>query len=666
MSTLSRLGFLRVLPLLAAILVVSFGAYVVGRNAMSGVLQAFVESNAQKWGGILMAETPALDDVLLGTKSPTVVAGYFRTAPETDDFFRYRIYDVLGYLRYDSAIPETAAFIQSGEADKSVAQLIGASSGTFEAAPSADDPHGFFARTFWPLEKDGRSVGVFEGFSDETQTWGMLEQHFQLVAIQFAGLLLCSFLVPGLLYLRRSGQLEFLSLRLKHTEQYDELTGTLNRATFSSVVAEQIQSANARDQAVAVHFLDIDNFKDINEGRGHIVGDQVLRQIGARLHRLLGTRERLARLGGDEFAICQPYDPSSPDVVEALAQAVVREMARPFRVDNLDIRIGVSLGYARFPRDGRSVPALIRAADIAGHKAKETSRGGAVEYVPSIAEERRQRQDIERILRDALVHQGFEVNYQPFYSVDGKALRGFEALLRLKGADGEPISPELFIPIAEHTGLIGEIGAWVLNAAADTALEWPDDISVAVNLSPAQFQSHNMPHLVAQVLRRTGLPARRLELEVTESLLIEDTEKVLADLHAIKDLGVSIALDDFGTGYSSLAYLWRFPFDKLKVDKSFMTDLAKRKSKSREVLSTIIALGRVLGLKITAEGVETGEQAKVLRELDCDLIQGFLYGRPLHVDDLSQVLAQKVKSDLGCNRPAPGPCAASGRRSAAS
>jgi EAL domain-containing protein (putative c-di-GMP-specific phosphodiesterase class I) len=251
-------------------------------------------------------------------------------------------------------------------------------------------------------------------------------------------------------------------------------------------------------------------------------------------------------------------------------------------------------------------------------------------------------------LRQALVNSEFEINFQPLYETSSDKLRGFEALLRLQDDDGKPIPPSEFIPIAEEIGLISDIGNWVLRESCRMAKQWPDDLVVAVNLSPAQFGSNSMADNVTDVLEWSGLPARRLELEVTESLLITDTEKVLAELMAIKALGVSIALDDFGTGYSSLSYLWRFPFDKLKVDKSFMSDVAVEGSKSREILATIIALGRVLDLKVTAEGVETEEQAEVLRELDCDLVQGYLFGRPMRAIDVAATVIRSA--DLQASR----------------
>jgi diguanylate cyclase (GGDEF)-like protein len=500
----------------------------------------------------------------------------------------------------------------------------------------------FYSEIMVPLELGSRTIGALQVRSDETETWPALFARFRNVLLQVVVLIAVAFAVPGFLYLRGSRQLDKAANSLRQSTQYDELTGCLNRATFTRIVEDLVESASARGLSVAVHFIDLDRFNDVNESRGHAVGDEVLRASAQRLRRLIGTRERIARLGADEFAVCQPYFINSPEVVPELANDVIRIMSEPFEIGTDDVQLGASVGYALFPRDGKTVAELMRAADIAIHKAKDGNRGTAVAFDPAMEAERQRRLTIEARMRTALVENEFDIHFQPLYEVATSRLCGFEALLRLKGSDGVPISPVEFIPIAEEVGLIGDIGLWVLRESCRMAKQWPGNLTVSVNLSPAQFADGGMARQVREVLEWSDLPPQRLELEVTESLLITDTEKMLNELTDIKALGVSIALDDFGTGYSSLSYLWRFPFDKLKVDKSFMTDLAVEGSKSREILSTIIALGKVLDLKVTAEGVETEQQARVLRELHCDLVQGYLFGRPMRAIDV----AATVMADL--------------------
>ncbi len=635
----------RIIPLLLAVCVVAVGAYFVGMNTVSQILRADAESVATRWSEYVVRISPTIQSVTEGTGSIDAATAAFLERQRPDAIEQYRVYDVEGDPRWKSGDETLVSDLARRPFMRSEAAADVIASGEPRAAIAAEQHGGETRRVsqiFLPLERQGRTIGVFEVIGDMTVQWRSLQHELENLFIQCLGLIVVAFMLPGFLYLRRSGQLESAAERLQRTAAYDELTGALNRSTFTKLVEHELGTAFSRDQAVAMHFIDLDRFKDVNDTRGHVVGDEVLSLAAARLRKLLGTRERLARLGGDEFAICQPYYRNNPHAATELAETIVRELGRPFELAEAKIQIGASVGYARYPRDGGTVSALVRAADIALYKAKESNRGIAIAFDPSMEMERQARQGIEFRLRDALAENGFELNFQPLYDAEDGGLRGFEALLRLNDEDGRPISPTKFIPVAEEIGLIGDIGAWVLRESCRTARDWPEPISVSVNLSPAQFQSHDMPDLIRTTLRETGLPAERLEIEVTESLLITETGKVFAELMAIKSMGVSIALDDFGTGYSSLSYLWQFPFDKLKVDKSFMTDLAVSGSKSREILSTIVALGRVLDLKITAEGVETEEQAEVLRNLECDLVQGFLYGRPMKAVDVAATLIQSA------------------------
>lgn len=637
----------RIIPLFVAICVVVVGAYFVGTNTMTQMLRTSAESDAQRWGVYMVRNTPNMEPVILGSDTFDSGTQSFLRRQKPASIDQYRIYDQSGFLRWDSRSKNAVS--------NAITNSIGHNQKAFDVLATGNNHFVVVENTheervvhtshlMIPLMDGVRTIGVLEVLTDTTLQWNALRAEFQNLSIQVAGLLFVAFALPGFLYLRRSGQLEFTSRRLQRTAEYDELTGALNRTTFAKIMEHELGTAADRGLSVAVHFIDLDRFKDVNDTRGHAIGDEVLRMAALRLRKIMGTRERFARLGGDEFAICQPYFLGSPQVVEELANDIVREMGRPFVIGNASIQIGASVGYSYFPRDGKTVGELVRSADIALYKAKERNRGRAVAFDPSMEIERQARQSIEMRLRQALTQDEFDLHFQPLFESNSKKLRGFEALLRMNDDEGEPISPEIFVPIAEDIGLIGEIGAWVLREACSTACEWPDNLMVCVNLSPAQFHSHKMPKLVKDVLESTGLPAKQLELEVTESLLIIDTEEVLRELMEIKSLGVSIALDDFGTGYSSLSYLWRFPFDKLKVDKSFINDLAVNGSKSREILSTIIALGKVLDLKITAEGVETEAQAKVLRDLDCDLVQGFLYGRPMKSIDIAATVMKSRKN----------------------
>lgn len=659
MMHLLRRNLWRILPLVLATIAVGVGAYFVGLNAINDMQRARVESTARSFGKYIHQQVPSLDRIVSGRITPSMASVVLRGVRPIGNVLEFRLYDLRGQLRGDSYLhargqpvipdlarsPRAIAYIEKGE------QHFMVKSGEGTSQPR------FYSEIMVPLfNADGERYGVLEVSADETETWPGMIAHFRAVILQVAGLILLAFTVPGFLYFRNSGQLRALTHRLRHSSEYDELTGALNRTTFTASVQQIIADNADRGLSVAIHFINIDRFKDVNETLGHGVGDVVLKEATQRLRRLTGARQALARLGGDEFAICQSYFVTTPRSVSDLAAEITAAFIKPFAVDGKLVSLSASVGYCFYPRDGKTVTDLMRAADIALAKAKESNRGRAVAFAPEMERERQSRQHIETRLRTALAENAFDIHFQPLYEVTSDRLRGFEALLRLSDAEGRPISPAEFIPIAEDTGLIEEIGDWVLNQSCRMATQWPEHVLVAVNLSAAQFTSGTIAERVQDALMRTGLPASRLELEVTESLLITDPAKVLEQLIALKEIGVSVALDDFGTGYSSLSYLWQFPFDKLKVDKSFMTDLAVEGSKSREILATIIALGRVLDLKITAEGVETEAQAAVLRELDCDLVQGYLFGRPMRAID---VAAAVLKGSSG-NWPEPSKALARG------
>ncbi len=633
------------IPLFLSVCVVTVGAYFVCNTAMTQILRVNTESKARLWSENIVRVAPAIEDVVLGRASLDLGTQATLRRHVPGSIHHYRIFDNSGRLRWDSRdySPITKP-LDVAEIDAEASSVLAENQNVFHLREFAQAEETVrLSVAMIPLDYRSRTIGVLEVAVDTSAQWAALSTILFQVLAQILGLVFVAFLLPGILYLRRSGQLEFLAGRLHRNEEYDELTGTLNRAAFSRVLERELGAASERGMSVAVHLIDLDRFQIVNDTRGHAVGDALLKMASDRLHKLFGIRERLARLGGDEFAICQPHFRNTDDAVDSLAKDVVRAMSKPFRIGDDEIQIGASLGHARSPADGKTASELFRAADIALSEAKAQGRGRSVAFDMAMEVERQARQDIEQRLRHALSTDGFELNFQPFYEISTGDLRGFEALLRLSDKEGMPISPDLFIPVAEDIGLIGEIGAWVLQESCRTASEWPEHLVVSVNLSPAQFNSHDMPELVRDTLKKTGMDARRLELEVTESLLIADTDKILKELRKLKKMGVSIALDDFGTGYSSLSYLWLFPFDKLKVDKTFMSDLAEVGSKSREILSTIVALGKVLDLKITAEGVETEVQAEVLRSLDCDLVQGFHYGRPMRLADVAATLLKSIE-----------------------
>ncbi|WP_417672341.1 putative bifunctional diguanylate cyclase/phosphodiesterase [Roseibium sp.] len=405
---------------------------------------------------------------------------------------------------------------------------------------------------------------------------------------------------------------------------HDPLTGLYNRNSFLS----QLEKNMSGGDEFALHFLDIDNFKQINDKFGHGTGDTILSIVAQRLRNLLGESTVITRIGGDEFAVIQT-GANDHRQVDDLAGKILTVLKMPFVVGEHSVVASVSVGSAIAPRDGKDAARLMKSADLAMYQAKAEGRDRNRHFELWMDHKLAARREIESRLRWALENDGFKLNYQPLYSSVDNSLLGFEALLRLGREDGTMIPPDSFIPVAEEIRLIEEIGTWVLNTGCKFAASWPHDLKLAVNLSVGQFFSGNLVSDVQDALASSGLAPSRLELEITESLLVDDSDSNLEQLQALKRLGVSIAMDDFGTGYSSLSYLWQFPFDKIKIDRSFMSGFESQSPRITRILETIVGLGHTLDMQITAEGVETDDQVEMLKKINCDQIQGFLYGRPM-------------------------------------
>ncbi len=434
---------------------------------------------------------------------------------------------------------------------------------------------------------------------------------------------------------------------------HDQMTRLKNRATFSTEMEQVLVKAAQSGELLALHLVDVDNFKTINDSFGHHAGDEVLKAIAARL--LSNSRESdlVARLGGDEFVVLQ-RDAKNLSSVEDFANRLALAMREPIGVDGQAFKCSVSIGTAVSPLHGATVDDLMAKADLALYARKSAGRDGATMFDLQLLDDVTERMRLENEVRLAIAESRFTLHYQPQFNAFGKEIRGFEALLRLKGSDGENIPPGEFIPVAERLGVIDEIGAQVLSQACQTATHWPKHISISVNLSAVQFSTGSISKTIAEALASSGLAPSRLEVEITEGLLMQDTEAVLAELAAIRAMGVSIALDDFGVGYSSLSYLWRFPFDKIKIYRSFIKALEIADNNAQNILRTIVVLGQTLKMKVTAEGVETVSQAEFMRELKCDEIQGFLYGRPIPEIDLPSFIlnASRAKNAIAnSNKP---------------
>ena len=418
---------------------------------------------------------------------------------------------------------------------------------------------------------------------------------------------------------------------------FDSLTGLANRQRMKLSLDQTLTQHSNGYRPTSLFLLDLDRFKAVNDTLGHQVGDELLKQVGARLQRTIGDAGLVGRLGGDEFKIVLPGE-NDREKLGKLAKSVIAALSQPYAISGASISIGASLGIAVSPDDGETSETLIRNADLALYAAKADGRGVHRFYREEMLAGAQSRKQLEDDLRKAVAGGHFHLNYQPVVSTTGARIVGFEALIRWTHPTRGPVSPSDFIPVAEDCGLIEKIGEWVLRTACVEAAAWPEWVRVGVNVSPIQFANPALPRIVTEALLRSGLAPGRLELEITESVFVNEsasTDQMFAELKAI---GVRLALDDFGTGYSSLGYLRKAPFDKIKIDQSFVRGAAIEGSRNAAIIKAIVTLANTLGMETTAEGVELQDEIELIRELGCSHIQGFVYGRPMLAVDAQKLL----------------------------
>ena len=432
--------------------------------------------------------------------------------------------------------------------------------------------------------------------------------------------------------------------RIAYMAHHDALTDLPNRSMFHQHLIDALSRAKRERQSMAALWVDLDHFKAINDSFGHPTGDRLLQVAASRLRDCVGDAGFVARIGGDEFAVVLEHV-STPKAAGEAAERLIETLSAPYDCEGAEMVVGCSVGIAIYPGDGETADELLRNADMALYRAKADGRGGYHFFEPAMDQQVQKRRALERDLRKGLLRGEFELFYQPLIDLASDRVTAFEALLRWRQPERGMVSPAEFIPVAEETGLIVQLGEWVLQEACREAARWPAEVKIAVNLSPIQFRTRNLVSAVVNALARSGLVPERLELEITESVLLAENEMNLATLHQLRGLGVRISMDDFGTGYSSLGYLRSFPFDKIKIDRSFVSELAKS-GDCLAIIRAISGLGRSLGVRTTAEGVETAAQLDLLRDEGCTEVQGFYFSAPRPA---SEVLALLEKFGAGRN-----------------
>ena len=437
-------------------------------------------------------------------------------------------------------------------------------------------------------------------------------------------------------------------VKIEYMAHHDALTDLANRVLLNQRLEHALGARIHREEIVAVHHIDLDQFKAVNDTFGHPAGDKLLKMVADRLRGLVRASDTIARMGGDEFVIVQAPI-KDPAEATALAEAIIRSISEPFEIDGHQAMIGASVGIAVGPGDGLRPDRLLRNADLALYRAKGDGRGVFRFFQPAMDLQMQTRRLMEQDLRKALPAGEFELYYQPVVNLASNEVSGFEALIRWNHPQHGLVSPGTFIPLAEEIGFIVPMGEWVIREACATAAKWPGDARVAVNISAVQFRNPGLMQVIVGALAASGLNPTRLEIEITETVLLQNKEATLAVLHQLRALGVRIALDDFGTGYSSLTYLQSFPFDKIKIDRSFVKDITEN-SGSLNIVRAVAALASGMGMTATAEGVETREQLDSVTSEGCTEMQGFLFSKPLPAREIERLFMPEREAERAPDR----------------
>ncbi len=652
MENLENSPIWRYLGLLVVILgVLVAGTWFTVKVTTDHLLYENATRTAENWAKYLVANMSDLEQVAAGETLSSESIAFLQATRKAGEVFRYTIYNRYGYSIL-VADRDKIAPVDLSEYSVVAANAIKEDHTIVYADDLvSSDHHAYHSEAYVPVRVAGRPVAVVAAHVNQTAEHDSYYRTFLLAAASLCGLTALSFGLPAIAWYRRTKEKQQADRRIQYLAHHDVLTGLLNRSRLIERLEAALAVLPSTGGMIALHFIDIDHFKQINDRLGHDGGDFLLNTIGKRLNAITRIEDMVVRLGGDEFVVVQTGIAYKVQA-DAFAQRVASILSEPTYFKGQEVRTSYTIGVALAPADGVTPERLLKCADLALYSGKEAGRDCIRFFSPEMDEALQKRIALEKIIRDAIAHDGFTLHYQPIFEMGGKHLVGFEALARLPAPDGALIPPATFIPVTEEMRLIDKLGAWVLQEACRTATSWPDHLTVAVNLSPAQFEFGSIENAVAGALQSSGLKPQRLELEITETLLLGNNEGTMATLRKLKDLGVLIVMDDFGTGYSSLSYLWKFPFDKIKIDRSFMESFEKSGHDVETVVKTIIALGREMNMRVTVEGVETSDQVDFLYDADADQVQGFYFGKPMPAAEISADVLKDFRRTVGAGKPA--------------
>ncbi|WP_306258900.1 bifunctional diguanylate cyclase/phosphodiesterase [Pararhizobium sp. IMCC21322] len=625
---------------IAVTVVLSLGVWVGLDRAVDRVTKNEAESRAAHWTQYFYQNLGNLEGLIRSGKPTETQAKLIDAAVQFGDVFRFKVFRPDGTV---ALVSDEYRFINEGHTlsevnEKALAVFQTGTSDitTYDGRLKDNRPDTYVEAYVQITDGADQKIGVVEVYLDQTNMAANLRSGFSWIAYALPFLCALIYLVPSLAFLKKGAIANAEKARAERLSKYDVLTGLYNRRSFTLFV-EKFFGGNGDDtKPVGMIFIDIDDFKQVNDSYGHEGGDAFLRATARAIEDQLPADGIASRFGGDEFVVCLPG--VSKEQLNAIAEKILAAVSNGIEYKGKTIVGHVSAG-THLAAGSQDIEDVLHAADIAMYKAKESGKNTVTSYTCDMEQELKERQRIEKLLRQAVDGTGLELHYQPINASDSKAILGFEALLRLQSEDGTIIGPDQFIPLAEKLGLIKPIGNWVLEEAISNAKSWPEHMFVSVNLSPVQFEPQDLPSMVANLLEKYEFPAKRLELEVTESLLMGDDGSVHKQLEALKEMGISIAMDDFGTGYSSLSYLWKYKFDKLKIDRSFVLGYENDSETLKKIIETIVVLGHGIGMEVTAEGVENDTHIDALAHMDFDQLQGFYFGQPMDANEAARVIS---------------------------
>lgn len=639
-----------------------FGNFAVN-SAVDVVVEEDAERKAYSWASYISKAMPGLEELIKTGRPDAAQIKTIDKAVAVGDVFRFKLFNEQAQLvlisdELGQPLEIGATTDHNGNAKKVIdtgQAIIEVEDGT-----QKQNRPDLYVEAYVPaVGAEGQVIGVVEVYIDETPVLKLFKANFLYLATVLTIVLFASFGVPFAAYLFKMQQQIRTGKKVWLLSSRDQLTGLYNRATFFQEVEEATSAGRIALHDAAVIFIDLDKFKAINDTFGHKAGDEFLRHVGNAISSFSKEHDIAARLGGDEFILLASN--RTLREIEQLIEGLRDAVSQPVRIDGMALTGHLSLGVRFDPGTSLSLKARMHKADIALYQSKMLGRNTWTLFTPDLEEKVARRRYVEECIVSGLSQNRFDVHFRPLISPDGLKTAGFEALLRLKDFEGNPIPPSEFVPVAEEAGEITALGNWVLDQAIKTAVDWPEHLFVSVNLSIRQFADGHLAANIAQMLKDHGLAPQRLELEVAENILIESGTKVTDQLEELNAVGVSLAMDDFGTGYSSLGYLWKYHFDKLKIDRSFMHSLTEDDEKSHYILEAIIALGHRLDMTVTVEGIETEEQVTALGAFSCDHFQGFYYGKPMPASDIAAYFANKSVIPLPVKDKRPGRAAARGK-----